>query len=46
MARSQRNRRTQFLFLYSYCVQLAFMFWLSKTDAQVAVVPKVGKPAR
>ncbi|KAJ9623533.1 Protein transport protein yif1 [Taxawa tesnikishii (nom. ined.)] len=27
--RSQRNTRTQFLFLYSYIVQLAFMWWLT-----------------
>ncbi|KAF2190498.1 YIF1-domain-containing protein [Zopfia rhizophila CBS 207.26] len=30
VARSQRNRRTQFLFVYSYVVQFGFMFWLSK----------------
>jgi hypothetical protein len=29
VARSQRNRRTQFLFVYSYVVQFGFMFWLS-----------------
>ncbi|KAF2205222.1 YIF1-domain-containing protein [Delitschia confertaspora ATCC 74209] len=29
VARSQRSRRTQFLFVYSYVVQFAFMFWLS-----------------
>ena len=28
VARSQRNRRTQFLFVYSYVVQLGFMLWL------------------
>ncbi|KAF1929175.1 protein transport protein YIF1 [Didymella exigua CBS 183.55] len=30
VAKAQRNRRTQFLFVYSYLVQLAFMLWLSK----------------
>lgn len=29
VARSQRNRRTQFLFVYSYVFQFAFMLWLS-----------------
>ncbi|GAB7348095.1 hypothetical protein MBLNU459_g6120t1 [Dothideomycetes sp. NU459] len=29
IARSQRNRRTQFLFVYSYLVQLVFMWWLT-----------------
>lgn len=29
-SRSQKNRRTQFLFVYSYVIQLGFMFWLSK----------------
>lgn len=29
VAKAQRNRRTQFLFVYSYLVQLAFMLWLS-----------------
>jgi len=29
-SRSQRNRRTQFLFVYSYVIQLGFMFWLSR----------------
>ena len=29
VARSQRNRRTQFLFVYSYVVQFGFMLWLS-----------------
>lgn len=28
--KSQRNRRTQFLFVYSYVVQFGFMVWLSK----------------
>lgn len=30
IGRSQRNRRTQFLFLYAYLVQLAFMWWLTR----------------
>jgi hypothetical protein len=29
-SRSQKSARTQFLFLYSYVIQLGFMFWLSK----------------
>ncbi|KAF2273338.1 YIF1-domain-containing protein [Westerdykella ornata] len=29
-SRSQRNRRTQFLFVYSYVVQFGFMVWLSR----------------
>ncbi|KAL8741766.1 MAG: hypothetical protein Q9190_005667 [Brigantiaea leucoxantha] len=32
VARSQRNRRTQFLFLYSYVVQFVFMWILSRQD--------------
>ncbi|KAL9613105.1 MAG: hypothetical protein Q9167_002322 [Letrouitia subvulpina] len=32
VARSQRNRRTQFLFLYSYIVQFIFMWILSRQD--------------
>jgi hypothetical protein len=30
VARSQRNRRTQFLFVYSYVVQFIFMWVLSR----------------
>lgn len=30
VARSQKNRRTQFLFVYSYVVQFGFMLWLSR----------------
>lgn len=30
VARSQRNRRTQFLFIYSYVVQFIFMWVLSR----------------
>ena len=33
VARSQRNRRTQFLFLYSYVVQFVFMWVLSRQDS-------------
>ncbi|KAK3640778.1 Protein transport protein yif1 [Elasticomyces elasticus] len=29
IARGQRSRRTQFLFVYSYVVQFAFMWWLT-----------------
>ncbi|KAF2722181.1 YIF1-domain-containing protein [Polychaeton citri CBS 116435] len=32
IARSQKSRRTQFLFVYSYVVQFAFMWWLSSID--------------
>ncbi|OJD20866.1 hypothetical protein ACJ73_07796 [Blastomyces percursus] len=43
VARSQRNRRTQFLFIYSYIVQLIFMWILSRADPVAsAVVSKVG----
>ena len=30
IARSQRNRRTQFLFIYSYIIQFIFMWVLSR----------------
>jgi hypothetical protein len=30
LAKGQRNRRTQFLFVYSYVVQFGLMVWLSK----------------
>lgn len=33
VARSQRNRRTQFLFLYSYVVQFVFMWVLSRQES-------------
>ena len=33
VARSQKNRRTQFLFLYSYVVQFLFMWVLSRADS-------------
>ncbi|KAK4691876.1 protein transport protein YIF1, partial [Lecanoromycetidae sp. Uapishka_2] len=38
VARSQRNRRTQFLFLYSYVVQFVFMWVLSRQDSATAKV--------
>ncbi|KAI4123768.1 MAG: hypothetical protein LQ338_005117 [Usnochroma carphineum] len=36
VARSQRNRRTQFLFVYSYIVQFVFMWILSRQDGSPA----------
>ncbi|MCJ1256065.1 hypothetical protein MMC24_003885 [Lignoscripta atroalba] len=33
VARSQRNRRTQFLFVYSYVVQFVFMWILTRQDS-------------
>jgi hypothetical protein len=30
VAKGQKNRRTQFLFVYSYVVQFGFMMWLSR----------------
>ncbi|KAL8679844.1 MAG: hypothetical protein Q9186_003910 [Xanthomendoza sp. 1 TL-2023] len=36
VARSQRNRRTQFLFIYSYVVQFIFMWILSRQDGSPA----------
>jgi len=41
VARSQRNRRTQFLFLYSYIVQFLFMWILSKQDSSTGRAGKV-----
>ena len=38
VARSQRNRRTQFLFVYSYVVQFVFMWLLSRQSADPKVV--------
>ncbi|MCJ1308506.1 hypothetical protein MMC25_002159 [Agyrium rufum] len=38
IARSQKNRRTQFLFVYSYVVQFLFMWILSKQDKPGAKV--------
>lgn len=47
VARSQRNRRTQFLFLYSYIVQFAFMWILSRQDGMPSktIVGLTGKNA-
>lgn len=42
VARSQRNRRTQFLFVYSYIVQFVFMWLLSR---QSGPDPKLGAKA-
>ncbi|KAK4987537.1 Protein transport protein yif1 [Elasticomyces elasticus] len=33
IGRSQRSARTQFLFIYAYIVQLAFMWWLSSLES-------------
>ncbi len=38
VARSQRNRRTQFLFLYSYVVQFVFMWVLTRQESTTAKV--------
>ncbi len=43
VARSQRNRRTQFLFLYSYVVQFIFMWVLSRQDGSPSGVAVGGK---
>lgn len=40
MARAQRNRRTQFLFVYAYVVQFFFMWILSRQD-----IPQLPKAA-
>lgn len=37
LARAQRNRRTQFLFVYAYVVQFVFMWALSRQDPAAAV---------
>lgn len=36
VARGQRNRRTQFLFIYSYVVQFIFMWVLSREGPPAA----------
>ncbi|KAF7513556.1 hypothetical protein GJ744_008850 [Endocarpon pusillum] len=38
IARAQRNRRTQFLFVYSYLIQLFFMWILSREEAAASTV--------
>lgn len=35
VARGQRNRRTQFLFVYSYVIQFIFMWVLSREGPSV-----------
>lgn len=45
VARSQRNRRTQFLFIYSYIVQFIFMWILSRQDGSPAQVKSVAAVA-
>ncbi|WEW61488.1 Protein transport protein yif1 [Emydomyces testavorans] len=46
VARSQRNRRTQFLFIYSYIMQFLFMWILSRLDPVAPEsTPKVKPPA-
>lgn len=42
VARSQRNRRTQFLFLYSYAVQFVFMWILTRQDGTSSAKGVVG----
>ena len=39
VARSQRNRRTQFLFVYSYIMQFIFMWVLSREEAMASAKP-------
>lgn len=41
VARAQRNRRTQFLFIYSYIVQFVFMWILSRQDSSSVKAAKV-----
>lgn len=41
VARAQRNRRTQFLFIYSYIVQFIFMWILSRQDSSSVKTAKV-----
>ncbi|KAH7065023.1 ER to Golgi transport protein Yif1 [Macrophomina phaseolina] len=41
VARAQRNRRTQFLFIYSYIVQFVFMWILSRQDSSSVKTTKV-----
>ncbi|EZF28388.1 transport protein [Trichophyton mentagrophytes] len=46
VARSQRNRRTQFLFIYSYMIQFVFMWILSRQGPvpSAATTPKAPTP--
>ena len=41
VARSQRNRRTQFLFVYSYVVQFFFMWILTTQDSSTGRAGKI-----
>lgn len=41
VARSQRNRRTQFLFIYSYIIQFIFM-WILSREGPVALTSSGG----
>lgn len=45
VARSQRTRRTQFLFVYSYVIQFVFMWVLSREDPIVSTVVSDAKAA-
>jgi hypothetical protein len=38
VARAQRNRRTQFLFIYAYVIQLGMMWLLSREEAAATTV--------
>lgn len=38
VARAQRARRTQFLFIYSYIIQFLFMWILSREEAAAKTV--------
>jgi hypothetical protein len=40
VARAQRNRRTQFLFIYSYIIQFVFM-WVLSRDVGGPITKKV-----
>ncbi|EER29947.1 hypothetical protein D8B26_007215 [Coccidioides posadasii str. Silveira] len=44
VARSQRNRRTQFLFIYSYIMQFLFMWVLSRLDPITSTSAPKTKP--
>ncbi|GAQ40940.1 ER to Golgi transport protein Yif1 [Aspergillus niger] len=45
VARSQRNRRTQFLFIYSYVIQFVFM-WVLSREGPMAIASRGGATAR
>ncbi|KAL8888024.1 MAG: hypothetical protein Q9205_005803 [Flavoplaca limonia] len=46
IARAQRNRRTQFLFIYSYVVQFIFMWILSRQDGSPAQIKTAAGAAK